>query len=224
MKKILFTKELEKNWLNQNLTNKIHYEICPLLDIEIYQPSDFVGKIDPNSSKFIVSSQNSAKAIANLKLEGEFFVVGQNTAKKLSEDGKKIKHFENYAFDLGNYILRNYEPQSWNFFCGNNRRETLFELLRTNGHTVNEIICYASTPQKKKVPTSEFDAVVFFSPLAVKTYFSISQSKQDVHFFSIGETTTSEIIKHTNHKIITSEIPTKEKLIKKINEYYDSEK
>ena len=224
MKKILFTKELDTNWLNQNLTKDLRYEIIPLLDIEIYSKEDFVGKIDANSSKYIVSSQNTAKAISEMNLEGEFFVVGQNTAKKLSEDGKKIMHFENYAFDLGNYILQNYEAQSWNFFCGNNRRETIVELLSTNGHTVNEIICYVSTPKKKRVPTSEFDAVVFFSPLAVKTYFSSPQTQQDVLYFSIGDTTYSEILKYTNHKIITSAIPTKEKLIEKINEYYDSEK
>jgi len=225
VRKILFTKELDKTRLKEDLAGNLDFEICPAMRIEIYQQEEFVHKINQNIHKFIVSSQNSVKAIADLELEGEFYVVGKNTAQKLVESGFKVVHFENYASELAEYILKNEKPQSWNFFCGNNRRETLFEKLIPNGHSLNEIICYDSVPMNYMIDSKSFDGFAFFSPLAVKTYFSNNNSvPENSVIFSIGNTTTEEIKKHTKNNIITAEIPLLERVVEKINKYYDTEK
>lgn len=220
MRKILFTKELDANQLKKSLAENLDFEISSALRIEIYPKEKFTPKINPNTHKFIVSSQNSVKAIEGLKLEGEFYVVGKNTAGKLKESGFKVIHFENYASELAEYILKNEKPQSWNFLCGNNRRETLFERLIPNGHLLNEIICYDSIPNSFQIDSNRFEGFAFFSPLAVKTYFSNNSVPENSVIFSIGNTTTEEIKKHTKNKIITAETPLLEKVVKKINEYY----
>jgi len=220
LRKILFTKELDVNQLKKSLAENLDFEILPALRIEIYPQEKFTPKINPNTHKFIVSSQNSVKAIEDLKLEGAFYVVGKNTAGKLEESGFKVIHFENYASELAEYILKNEKPQNWNFFCGNHRRETLFEKLVPNGHSLNEIICYDSIPNPSEIDSNHFDGFAFFSPLAVKTYFSNNSVPENSVIFSIGNTTTEEIKKHTKNRIITAEIPLLEKVVKKINEYY----
>lgn len=220
LRKILFTKELDVNQLKKSLAENLDFEILPALRIEIYSKEKFTPKINPNTHKFIVSSQNSVKAIEDLKLDGEFYVVGKNTAGKLEESGFKVIHFENYASELAEYILKNEEPQSWNFFCGNHRRETLFEKLVPNGHSLNEIICYDSIPNPSEIDSNHFDGFAFFSPLAVKTFFSNNTIPVNSVIFSIGNTTTEEIKKHTKNRIKTAEIPLLEKVVKKINEYY----
>lgn len=224
MKKVLFTKGIDTIWLRENLTENLGFEIVPFLEIKSLSSEHFISKIDPNSNRFIISSQNAVKAISNLNLEGEFFVVGQNTAKKLTKNNSKVVHFKHYASELGQYIVQNYEPQIWNFFCGNTRRDTLFEILIPNGHQINEMICYESTPKDLIIETGNFDALVFFSPLAVKTFFSKNQPTEKSIIFSIGNTTTAALKNYTNNQIINSDIPTKEDLINKINQYYDSEK
>lgn len=224
MRKILFTKELDVNQLKKSLAENLDFEILPALRIEIYPQEKFTPKINPNTHKFIVSSQNSVKAIEGLKLEGEFYVVGKNTAGKLTESGFEVVHFENYASELAEYILKNEKPQNWNFFCGNNRRETLFEKLIPNGHLLNEIICYDSIPNSFQIDSDRFEGFAFFSPLAVKTYFSNNSVPENSIIFSIGNTTSEEIKKHTNNDIITAEIPLLERVIEKINEHYDTKK
>ncbi len=224
MKKILFTKEINRDWLNENLDPNIEFEICPALKIEVYPQKEFVHKINQNTHKFIISSQNSVKAIEDLKLDGEFYVVGENTARKLTEVGFKVVHVENYASELAEYILKNEKPQIWNFFCGNNRRETLFEKLTPSGHYLNEIICYDSIPMNYMIDSDSFDGFVFFSPLAVKTYFSNNSVPENSVIFSIGNTTTEEIKKYIKNDIITAEIPLLEKVVEKINKHYDTEK
>lgn len=220
MRKILFTKELDGNQLKESLVGNLDFEIFPALRIEIHTPEKFVTKINQNIHKFIVSSQNSVKAIEGLKLEGEFYVVGEKTAKSLNVAGFEVVHFENYASELAEYILKNEQPQNWNFFCGNNRRETLFEKLVPNGHFLDEIICYDSIPNPFQIDSNNFDGFAFFSPLAVKTYFLNNSVPENSVIFSIGNTTTEEIKKHTVNKIITAEIPLLEKVVEKVNEYY----
>lgn len=224
MRKILFTKELDENWVRQNLHLNLQFEICPFLKIDHYPQEKLATKINFDSSKFIVTSQNSIHAISGLKLDGEFFVVGKSTAQKLTEKKFKVVHFENHALELANYILRNYQPQTWNFFCGNNRRDALFEALLPNGHLVTEIICYESCPVDHKIDLHTFHGIAFFSPLAVKTFFSTNSVVENTTIFSIGKTTTDEIRNHTKNKIITAEIPQREKVIEQINKYYDTEK
>jgi len=224
VKKVLFTKELDSSQLKKTLAKNLDFTVYPALKIEIYPKERFQSKIDYNTHKFLISSQNSVKAISELKLEGDFFVVGEKTAKKLKELDFKVAHFENYARDLANYILKNSEPENWNFFCGNNRRETLFERLTPKGHVLNEILCYDSIPNPIQIETNTYDGFAFFSPLAVKTFFSENSIPESSVIFSIGETTNEEIKKHTNNNIITAEIPLLEKVIEKINRYYDTEK
>src|SRR5690606_12912160 len=138
----------------------------------------------------------------------------------LKNKGFNVTHFENYAVDLAEFILKNIKPQTWNFFCGNNRRETLFEKLVPKGHKLNEVLCYDSIPMNYKIDSESFDSFVFCSPLAVKTYFSNNSVPENSVIFSIGNTTTEEIKKHTKNKIITAEIPLLEKVVNKVNEYY----
>ncbi len=224
VRKILFTKELDANRLKEYLAGNLEFEICPTLRIQIHPQEKFIAKINQTTDKFIVSSQNSVKAIEGLKMDGEFYVVGKNTAQKLADSGFKVAHFENYASELADYILKNFQAESWNFFCGNNRRETLFEKLIPNGHILNEIICYDSLPLNYMIDSNSFDAFAFFSPLAVKTFFSNHSISENSVIFSIGNTTNEEIKKHTDNQIITAEIPLLEKVIEKINEHYDTEK
>ena len=220
MKKILFTKELDPKQLREILAEGLDFGIYPALKIEIYPKERFQSKINYETYKFLISSQNSVKAISELELEGDFYVVGEKTAKKLKASGFEVVHFENYAMDLADYILKNSKSENWNFFCGNNRRETLFEKLPPKGHVLNEIICYDSIPNPNQIDINSYDGFAFFSPLAVKTFFSENTIPENSIIISIGKTTNEEIKKHTKNRIITAEIPLLEKVVEKINEHY----
>lgn len=220
--KILFTKDLPKDWLAGKLNSSLDFSIRPALKIEYISPEKFESRIIPEVKKYLISSQNSVHAIRELNLEGDFYVVGQKTAELLTQSNFKVAQVADYAIDLSAYILENLEPQTWNFFCGNNRRDELVEILGSEGHNLNEIICYNSYPQELKVRSESYTGFVFFSPLSVKTYFQHNFIPKGAIVFSIGNTTTGELKKHTENEIITSSVPEVEQIIETINQYYNN--
>jgi uroporphyrinogen-III synthase len=218
--KILFTKDLPKDWIQERIHPSLDFSVRPTLKIEIIPSEKFENRILKEVDQYLISSQNAVKAIQNLKFDGEFYVVGKKTADQLVQNGFKVKHAENYAIDLAANILENLEPQIWNFFCGNNRRDELVEILGNENHKLNEIICYNSQPQELKIKAEAYCGFVFCSPLSVHTFFQSYQLPSKAVAFSIGNTTTGELIKHTNNEIITANIPDLDHLLQTINEYY----
>jgi uroporphyrinogen-III synthase len=214
--KILFTKEIPNDFLKGKLNPKLEYECTPLLKIETLLQQDFKSKILIGTN-YIVTSQNAVEAISHLKLTEHFFVVGKKTAKKLNELNFHVEHFENSAAELGKYLVENKIPVSWNYFCGNNRRDELIQILEKNNHPVNEIICYNSVPVQEKLNTENHEAIVFFSPLGVQSFFQNNQIQAGCVIFAIGNTTKFEIKKFTKNPVLIPEIPTIESLIDKIN-------
>lgn len=107
------------------------------------------------------------------------------------------------------------------FFCGNERRDELPDTLKNAGITVHEIVVYEtmSTPHKLE---NDLDGVLFFSPSAVKSFFSANELKKNVACFAIGPTTTASIKEHTDNKIVTSKGPTQEMMLAAINLYFEN--
>ncbi len=224
MKKILFTKEIPSGFLKQNLSQDIDFDVINFLEIEIYSKDKIIPLLDDSIHQYLITSQNAVEAIQDLDLEGSFYVVGQKTAGKLGQNNFKVEVVENYASELAEYLLTNDTPKNWLFFCGNNRREVLFEKLVPNGHFIKEILCYDSIPVEHDLKGKIYNAVAFFSPLGVKSYLKKNDLSAETVVFSIGKTTSEEVEKHTNNKIITAEIPILESVLTSINQYFYVEK
>lgn len=92
------------------------------------------------------------------------------------------------------------------FFCGNQRRDELPELLTAAGFTVKEIIVY-ETKLSPQAIIDDYDAVAFFSPSAVKSFFSANKLNEKAVCLSVGKTTTDAIGSFTKNKIITAPSP-----------------
>lgn len=219
MKKILFTKEISSDFLRQNLSQNIDFEVINFLEIKINSEENIVPFLEESIDNYLITSQNSVEAIKNLELKGNFYVVGQKTAEKLIQNKFKVEVVKNYASELAEFILANESPQDWLFFCGNNRRDELFEKLIPNGHSIQEIQCYESNPIHHDLEEKIYDGIVFFSPLGVKSYLKNNKISPETILFSIGKTTSEEIKIHTNNKIINAEIPTLESVVQTINEH-----
>ena len=215
---ILFTKDIPEDFFKEILN--FEYDCIPFLTIETLAQQSFKPQILIGTN-YIVTSQNAADAIWGLNLKENFYVVGEKTAEKLRSLNFRVEHYENSGAELGKYLIENKTPVSWNYFCGNNRRDELIEILEKNNHSVNEIICYNSVPNDKKINTKKYDGFVFFSPLGVCTFFKNNQIPTNTTIFAIGKTTASEIKKFTKNPVFIPKTPTIENLIDKINRIYD---
>jgi uroporphyrinogen-III synthase len=105
------------------------------------------------------------------------------------------------------------------FFCGNQRREELPNLLLLANVKVNEEVVYETIETPVKINKS-YNGILFFSPSAAKSFFSVNKIDTATVLFAIGITTATELRKLSNNKILVGEHPNKEQLAEKAIEYF----
>lgn len=179
----------------------------------------------------IFTSQNAVQSVllhpkcSALKSKN-VFCVGMKTKALLEENGFNVEVYLDYASDLAEIITLIYSNESFTFFSGNLRKETLPKALKTAKVNFNEIQVYETTltPQKIATPNpsnggeNKFDAILFFSPSAVESYLKDNKIKNEI-CFCIGETTASSLEKITRN-IIVADQPSVENVIKDVIEEY----
>lgn len=90
------------------------------------------------------------------------------------------------------------------FFCGNIRRDTLPDRLKASGVDFEELIVYDTNLIRPSALTQPYDGMLFFSPSAVRSYFSVNLLPEKTICFAIGETTASELTQYTTNQIVVS--------------------
>jgi uroporphyrinogen-III synthase len=105
------------------------------------------------------------------------------------------------------------------FFCGDKRREDLPALLKHAGIKMDEVFLYTTKETPVKID-EEMDAILFFSPSAVNSFFTLNQPNKNTVCFAIGQTTADTISELTDHKVIISETPDQEKMLEMVSDYF----
>ena len=105
------------------------------------------------------------------------------------------------------------------FFCGDKRMDTLPLLLRNAGIEVKEIIVYTTEATPCEV-SSAYDGILFFSPSAAESFFSVNSIPGDTVLFAIGSTTANVIKKHCDNYVWAGDNPSKELLVQESINYF----
>ncbi|TDX13419.1 uroporphyrinogen-III synthase [Flavobacterium sp. S87F.05.LMB.W.Kidney.N] len=174
------------------------------------------------NESLIFTSQNAVHSVLShpdseqLKKKN-VYCVGLKTKSLLSDNGFNVVAYTGYASDLAEIITLIYRNESYTFFSGNLRRDTLPNALKDAGIQLNEIQVYDTSlqPQKIKAPV---DAILFFSPSGVESYLKENTIKKEV-CFCIGETTAEALSKITKN-IIVADQPTVEDVIEDVIHEY----
>ncbi|MFN2456573.1 MAG: uroporphyrinogen-III synthase [Chitinophagaceae bacterium] len=107
------------------------------------------------------------------------------------------------------------------FFCGNKKRDELPAILKDAGVKVHEVVVY-ETVETPQVVTDGLNAIMFFSPSAVQSFFSANELEKETVCFSIGETTAKAIRDFTDNRIIISESPSQGIMLASVNFYFQN--
>lgn len=183
------------------------------------------------NDNLIFTSQNAAQSVllhpksSALKTKN-VFCVGLKTKALLEENGFTVDIYVDYASDLAEIINLIYAKESFTFFSGNLRKETLPKALKAAKVNFNEIQVYETTLTPLKIAAlnpskggeSKFDGILFFSPSAVESYLAANKIKNEI-CFCIGETTASALEKITRN-IIVADQPSVENVIEDVIEEY----
>ena len=201
-----------------------------LYDIEIDQVS-FIATheiIEPiiekriqaisQESHFVVfTSSNAVNAVSKMVKEKpawKIYCIGPKTQMLVAEafGAESILETGKNAQELCEKIMSNSSIKKMIFFSGNQRRDELPEKLTEHGIELEELVVY-ETIETPTFVSKNYDGILFFSPSAVRSFFSKNKINSEAAIFAIGNTTMDEIKLFTNQTVNTPEIPSAEKMV-----------
>lgn len=174
------------------------------------------------NESLIFTSQNAVHSVLSHPKSEELksknvYCVGLKTKILLSESGFNVIAYTGYASDLAEIIALIYRNESYTFFSGNLRRDTLPNALKEAGIKLNEIQVYDTSLQPQKIKANP-EAILFFSPSGVESYLKDNTINKQL-CFCIGETTAEALHKITKNIIIADQ-PTVEDVIEDVLQEY----
>lgn len=225
--KILFTKSLEKEKVSEKLGTDFSVDFVEVINTEFIKTKSFGLK----NNSLIFTSVNGVKAFfengfapnenfTEPKNYNKIYVVGSQTKKELGQHNFGTFKLCKNASELSQFIVENSVNERFLHFCGNIAIDILDEKLPLQNISYKKIPVYKTELLYPKID-EKYQAIVFFSPSGVRSFAKFNQL-DDLKIFSIGKTTTSELEKLTDNKIITSSKNTLADLLNLININFSS--
>ncbi|HTR29995.1 MAG TPA: uroporphyrinogen-III synthase [Puia sp.] len=181
----------------------------PVTDVAVFTSSNAVNAIRPHVKEVVpewrIYCIDGATFEAVAEIFGERSVMGKSDS----------------ASGLATLIVRSETSRRGKvvFFCGDQRREELPLILRDAGLNLTEMVVYRTvlTPHRQE---KNYDGIVFFSPSAAESFFSVNRIGKDVPLFAIGPTTAAAIHMRCSNPVIIGERPDKALLLRRMTEYF----
>ena len=169
----------------------------------------------------VITSKNAVESlITNYSaIELQFkniYCVGRRTKRLVENKIGKVKHYENNAKKLAEYLVEYMEGNEVTYFCSDLRLDDLPTILKENNIKVNEVEAYQTKFDSIKIDVT-IEGVMFYSPSTVQSY--VQENNADAIAFCIGETTATEASKYFKDVRI-AKVPTVESVIELVNEHY----
>lgn len=207
--KILFTKLLDKDKVTEKLGTDVSIDFVEVIKTEFIKTKVFGLK----NSSLIFTSPNGVKAFfenqflahenfAEPKNYNKIYVIGSQTKKELRLHNFGAFKLCKNANDLSTFITENSVNETFLHFCGNIAIDVLDRKLPLQNISYKKILVYKTELLFPKM-SEKYQSIVFFSPSGVRSFAKFN-NLDNVKIFSIGKTTTSELKKITDNKIITS--------------------
>ncbi len=226
-KSILITGSLDQQWSSYLSTRNLQVDVIPFIDIEYISDSLSVQQINETIGGQQIAVFTSSNAIHGVqkilktKPTGwKIYCVGkvsEQLARSFWGDQVLSVNVNNSA-ELANMVAK---QESSNipvlFFCGDKRKDALPNLLTEAGFQLTEWIVYKNiaTPE---IVQKAYDAILFFSPSAVYSYYSKNQFPPNAQLWAIGATTAAALKEFTQQNIYTPLEQSKEQMIKEVAE------
>jgi uroporphyrinogen-III synthase len=178
----------------------------------------------------VFTSMNAVDAVAGCLGAGiatpwKIFCIGSATQEHVREHFGEgcIAGTADSAAALADVIAGHSDIKEVVFFCGDQRRDELPKKLWDSDIRVKEFLVY----QTKATPhmiNAAYDGLVFFSPSAVNSFFSVNSLSADTVLFAIGHTTADAIRECCINPVIVSDSPGKTALLRQVIDHFDGAK
>lgn len=115
---------------------------------------------------------------------------------------ESIAGYADNAFSLSQMMIADKIKEAV-FFCGDQRMNTIPEKLKNQGIELTELIVYDTIQTPVKMENLP-NAILFFSPSAAQSFFSVNHLEPQTRVFAMGKTTAAALDVLTSNKIIIS--------------------
>lgn len=224
-KSILVTGSLDQQWADYLSTRNFQVDVIPFIDIEYISNPAAVDQINAVSGQehiAVFTSSNAIHAVykilKNKPANWKIYCVGkvsEQLARSFWGDLVLSVNVNNSA-ELASMVAKQ-ESNSLPvlFFCGDKRKDALPSMLQEGGFQLSEWIVYKNiaTPQLVK---KAYEAILFFSPSAVYSYYSQNQFPPDAQLWAIGATTAAALKEFTKQNIYMPLEQSKEQMVKEV--------
>ncbi len=225
--KILSTREINRELLQKATLKHIDVEICTFIKIIpriSRETTTLVQSLSTQKATVIFTSVNTVKAVTPLLTVAPpwtIFCIGGATKDAVMQrfDHSAVIATAKSASLLSEKIMAQGSIKEVIFFCGNRRMDHLPKALGASGIKVREIVMY----QTEYTPVNiqkEYQGILFFSPSAVHSFFSVNTIPEHTVLFSIGESTTAAIASCCSNTVITSQWPGQQEMLDMVAAYF----
>jgi len=194
-------------------------EIIPRTDERIKLQ---IASLSTKNITAVFTSVHSVNFVSDLlpqKPNWKVYSIGNETSAAVGNRfaSNSIVNFANNAFDLSKCLIAD-EVKEAVFFCGAQRMDILPDELKKNGIELTELIVYDTGLTPRQI-ADQPDAILFFSPTAVRSYFSINKLSAETAVFVIGKTTAAALNPFKTGPVFISPKPDKAFVFKMATEY-----
>lgn len=227
---ILCTRPLPKSLIAEAIQQGIAIDEFSFIETEPILSSEVKADIDytaQQSNTVVFTSMNAVDVVADYlaqkQVQWRIYCMGttSNELVKKYFGAHQLTGIANSAAELATLIASDSNNNSVTFFCGDQRRDELPDILSSLHIAVKEITVYKTIKIEHTI-NKTYDGILFFSPTAVESFFSSNEISADTILFSIGKTTGNSIKKYSNNTIITGEAPGKEQLARTMMQYFSN--
>ena len=227
--RILTTRPLAETAMEKARAKNVEIDVASFIETKnIIEPvlAEKICRLASRDISAVFTSMNAAEAIIEcLEVNG---IVPDWTIYSLGGITHTI--LENYfgeseiiaeatnAAELAEAIIED-EAEEVYFFCGNQRRDELSAILNEEDIKVNEVVVYETIETPVRIG-KKYNAILFFSPSAVKSFFSINNIDDDTVLFAIGSTTAKALKQSSANKVLVGAVPNKEHLAESAIDYF----
>jgi uroporphyrinogen-III synthase len=194
-----------------HIPESVDIKVLPFIKI-ISSPT---VELKPNVEEFASDKQNvvftsahAARIVAEClksKPDWKIYCIRKETRLVVEKlyGSDSISGYAENALSLSQNIIADGIKEAI-FFCGDQRMDILPDMMKKNGINLKELIVYETRLTPVELKESP-DAILFFSPTAVRSFFSVNTLQDNTRIFAMGRTTAAALTNFTSNDIIISQ-------------------
>lgn len=219
---VLSTRPLSATLIADAAAKGVIIDVLPFIGTELLRDDALTRQLRELSHRSLTAVFTSANAVGALEhLQGfadwKIFCLSGATrvavTHRFGEDA--VAGTAASAKELAEVIIRKGPAGVITFFCGDRRRDELPQMLKAAGLSVHELIVYRTILTPARIE-KHYDAIAFFSPTAVESFFSVNTVGPDIPLFAIGTTTAAALNQKCSNPVLISSSPDEKLLIDQI--------